>query len=338
MQHPTRTSITRRRLFGIGAATGAAVATGTTATAFAAAGPDSAGGAGLTDSDAARPNAVTPAAILPGASVLAIGYSSFQAAGTPAGAGQATPSSLVFASPASIGNTAPSSWVHAPISLPAGAKILRIDIVGYRTTAGTQTWNLYRTNLQGPAGLVSVGTVVTNNANGDVQATLAFATPVVVGIGDAFHIELANSTIDSRAAGAMVQYLPAPAGGLITVAPKRVYDSRKDAAGKIVKGATRVVNVSNEIVTVINVVPAGAKAIAYNLTITDTESDYGYLTIVPGGDPTGGVSSINWDKAKATLANGLIVGVNANREVSVFCDGTGTTKAHFVIDVVGYFL
>ncbi len=338
MQHPTRTSITRRRLFGIGAATGAAVATGNTATAFAAAGPDSAGGAGLSDSDAARPNAVTPATIIPGASVIALGYSAFQAAGTPAGAGQAAPSSLVFASPASVGNTASSSWVHAPISLAAGAKILRIDVLGYRTTAGTQTWNLYRTNLQGPAGLVSVGTVVTNNAKDDVQATFAFASPLVVGIGDALHIELANSTIDNRAAGALVQYLPASSGGLVTIAPKRVYDSRKDATGKIVKGATRVVNISNEIVTSVNVVPAGAKAIAYNLTVTDTESDYGYLAIVPGGDPTGGVSSINWDKAKATLANGLIVGVNANRDVSVFCEGTGTTKAHFVIDVVGYFL
>ncbi len=331
MQHPTRTSITRRRLFGIGAATGAAVATGGTATAFAATGPDSASGATPSDADAARPNAVTPAPVTAGASVLAIGYTAFAAAGTAAG------NSILFAFPASVANAAPSGWVHAPIPLPAGSRILRVDVVGYRVTPGTQTWNLYKTNMQSAAGITTVGTVVTNSATAEVQGTFVIPTPITVAVGDAMHIELIGATFESRAVGALVQYLPA-SGGLTTISPKRVYDSRRDPAGKLAKGATRTVNVATELGTANVVVPPGAKAIAYNLTVTDTESDYGFLALVPGGDPTAGVSSINWDKVRATLANGLVVGVNSNRDVSVFCDGIGSTKAHFVIDVAGYFI
>jgi hypothetical protein len=320
-------------LFGIGAATGAAVATGTTATAFAAPGPDPSVGAGFSDSDTPRPNLVTPVTVAPGAQVLAVGYSAFQIVSFAQGA------SLVYASPASVGIAGQAGHVHAAIPLPAGSRVLRVDVVGYRVTAGTQTWNLYKTNLQSNAGLTTVMSVTTNSASAEVQGAMVLATPLVLAPGESLHVELVNASIaeNNRAVGALVQYIAAPSGGITPIAPRRVYDSRVGTVGKIVKGATRTVSVATDGTAAV-VVPVGARAIAYNLTITDTESDYGYLSIVPGGDPTGGVSSINWDKAKATLANGLIVGVNASREVSVFCDGTGTTKAHFVIDVVGYFL
>ncbi len=333
-QHPTRTSITRRRLFGIGAATGAAVATGSTATAFAAPGPDDSVGAGFSQNDAARPETVTPAAILPGASVLAVGYSSFQAISFTAGA------SIVYSSPAAVALAGQPGHLHAPIPLPAGTRILRVDVVGWRVTTGFQTWNLYKTNLQANAGLTSIGSVNTNTvSSGEVQAGIAFTPPLLIAPGESLHIELVGATVENfnRAVGALVQYMPA-ATSLTPITPKRVYDSRFGTAGKIVKGTPRLVSVATEYNTANGVVPAGARAIAYNLTATDTESGYGYLAIVPGGDPNSGVSSINWDKAQATIANGLIVGLNANREVSVYCDGTGTTKTHFVIDIVGYFL
>ena len=333
MQHPTRTSITRRRLFGIGAATGAAVATGSTA-AFAA--PAGASAAGLVPDPGPHTDSVTPAPIAPGVSVLTIGYSAFNAAGTSIG------NEMVFGAPASVGNTLANGWVHAPILLPAGSRIVRVDVVGYRVDAGSQTWNLYKTNLQGPSiGVTSLATpaIVTNSAIGEVQGSFAPASPVVVGIGETMHLELVNTSANNRAAGAIVQYYPA-GGGFTTISPKRVYDSRRDLAGKLVKGATRTISVATEIApgSLANVVPAGTRAIAYNVTLTDTESDFGYLTIVPGGDPTTGVSTINWDHIKSTIANGTLVGVNANRELSVYCDGTGAPKTHFLIDVVGYFV
>lgn len=336
MQHRPRPSMNRRRLFGIGAAAGAAVATGASATtAFAGGGDGSAGAGGFAPADGGQPNIVNPVAVTPGVSVMAIGYSSFVAAGNAGG------SSVLFASPASVGNSAETGWVHAPIVLPAGSRIVKVDVVGYRVSPGTQTWNLYKTNLQTTIGLVSLGTVVTNSSQAEVQGSIPLlGGGVVVGVGDSLHLELQNATATSRAVGALVQYYPA-GGTFSPIAPKRVYDSRRDPAGKIGKGQVRNIALINELApgTATNVVPVGTRAVAYNVTITDTEGTAGgYLTIVPTGDPTGGPSSINWDSAKQTVANGQLVGVSANREITVLCEGYPTSKTHFVIDVTGYFL
>lgn len=54
-----------------------------------------------------------------------------------------------------------------------------------------------------------------------------------------------------------------------------------------------------------------------------------------GGNSTSSASAINWTASGATVANGLIVPVNASRQVTVICGGG---SAHFILDVSGYFL
>ena len=48
--------------------------------------------------------------------------------------------------------------------------------------------------------------------------------------------------------------------------------------------------------------------------------------MLPGDATTFNVSSINWSASNSTVANGLIVGIDATRSVKVFCGfGTGGT-------------
>ena len=132
---------------------------------------------------------------------------------------------------------------------------------------------------------------------------------------------------------------PGTAGAFTAVAPARVYDSRL-SGGRLSNGQSRVVNVANGInvgsgaVTTPNLVPVGATAIQYNLTIADTR-DVGYVQVAPGDATAVTGSSINWTGPNQVAANGLVVRLDGSRQVKAFAM-VGSTQ--FIIDVLGYYL
>jgi hypothetical protein len=136
---------------------------------------------------------------------------------------------------------------------------------------------------------------------------------------------------------------PSTGGAFHPIDPVRVYDSRSAAPtpGALGSGSSRVVSVADArdgttgAVVTAGAVPAGATAIAYNLTVVDTIGS-GFLSVAPGNAASSPSSSINWSATGQILANGLIGKVHTDRTVKVFCGGGGTT--HFVIDVTGYWM
>lgn len=127
------------------------------------------------------------------------------------------------------------------------------------------------------------------------------------------------------------------------IVPARVYDSRKNNAptpnGKLATGANRVVpvkdgrHIESNSVQATNVVPAGAKAIAYNVTVASTIGG-GFLSIGPGDQPGIGSSAINWDAGTGAIANAGIVAIDGSRRIKVF-GGGGSTD--FIVDVTAYY-
>jgi hypothetical protein len=88
-------------------------------------------------------------------------------------------------------------------------------------------------------------------------------------------------------------------------------------------------------VTRADLVPVGATAIAYNVTVTGTQGG-GWVRVTPGDMNTDGTSTINWTRSGTTIANGSVVGLDSERNVNVTAGGSGST--HVVIDIVGYYL
>ena len=135
----------------------------------------------------------------------------------------------------------------------------------------------------------------------------------------------------------------ASAGTFHPVTPGRVYDSRKAAPqpGVLAGGANRTVSAADRrdlntgAVVEANFVPAGATAVAANVTIVSQSGD-GYLAINPGGDTTVNASAINWTAGGQIPANALPLKLNGNRQVTVVAGGGGST--HFIVDVLGYYL
>ncbi len=135
---------------------------------------------------------------------------------------------------------------------------------------------------------------------------------------------------------------PGTAGAFHPITPTRVYDSRapEPSPGLLLAGDNRLVSVahgrdSNGVVIVLDLVPAGATAVAANVTVTQTTSG-GFLTVNPGGVTTVSASTINWFGAGQTLANGVTLTLNATRELTVVCGAGGNT--HFIVDISGYYL
>lgn len=83
------------------------------------------------------------------------------------------------------------------------------------------------------------------------------------------------------------------------------------------------------------VVPAGATAVACNITLDAAEAPGGYLAFTPGGPASFSASTINWHQAGQIIANGAILELDANCDFKVL-SGAGAT--HFLVDITGCYL
>ncbi len=196
---------------------------------------------------------------------------------------------------------------------------------GGRFTGGRAALRLHGANGLPPGFQYTGEMFVETNAVGGTKSTLWYV------------VEDGNPGVIRKLAGHDT------AGQLHVIDPVRVYDSRLDDANgrsRIASGDARLLsvadgrNLTTGAVSVANVVPGGATAIAYNLAIVDTV-EAGFLAVTPGGSASYSAASINWSAAGQILANGQLAKLDASRRVTVFAGGGGAT--HFVIDVQGYY-
>ncbi len=80
-------------------------------------------------------------------------------------------------------------------------------------------------------------------------------------------------------------------------------------------------------------IPAGAKAVALNVTVTNPRTA-GYLTVFPGGQSAPNTSNVNFSSGQ-TIANSVIVPVDADGKIMV--RNGSWDPADVVVDVVGYY-
>jgi hypothetical protein len=124
----------------------------------------------------------------------------------------------------------------------------------------------------------------------------------------------------------------------VPITPARVYDSRS-GDGVLSRISSRLVSVkdarnSSGAVTTPDVVPAGATAITFNLTVTGATGP-NFLSVGPGDVVSLATSNINFPVSD-DRANGGVVKLDANRQVKVF-NGDQPGSTHFIIDVTGYY-
>jgi hypothetical protein len=125
-----------------------------------------------------------------------------------------------------------------------------------------------------------------------------------------------------------------PAGTLAfhTLAPCRVLDTRDAALGgpdPFVAGDVELIFPNAAPCGV----PAGARALAINVTVTRSSAQ-GYLSLYPWGMPVPLVSTINY-RVGQTRANNAVVSLRFGGMAMKVGQASGTV--HVILDVYGYF-
>lgn len=133
----------------------------------------------------------------------------------------------------------------------------------------------------------------------------------------------------------------------VSIDPQRVYNSLWSASSGVAVGPLsaaeggRLISVKDARdgtgqVSQANIVPAGATAVAYNVTVTG-QTTSGFVSIAPGSVTTAPNSStINWGRPLQTVANGFVTGIDASRQIRAYVGGNGSTAV--IIDIVGYYV
>ena len=152
----------------------------------------------------------------------------------------------------------------------------------------------------------------------------------------------ASATDGTAAVAPAAAAQAAPASGFVPISSYRSYDSRvdPDESGKIFLEEQRFVDVALDL-DGDERIPDAATAVAFNVTVTQTEGE-GYVQISPPGTAFGDTSTVNWTGPDQTVANGgsvlLYEGDTFENNLVFHLDGAGGAGAHVIIDVTGYYV
>jgi len=237
-----------------------------------------------------------------------------------------------------------AGYVLAPFALPKGAVIKEFSATVTNTFGSSRELGLE--SFDGGTGLgFPIASISFASVAGLQTSTLTLPTPHTALSSEAFDLYAGTPANGSyQVWGARIGYVD-PAPGFHPLTPTRVYDSRWSPApsgvttGPLSIPNARVVSVADGralgsgAVNAANIVPAGASAITYNLTVVGASAG-GFLAIAPGGAAGYAASAINWNSAGQVIANGGVVPMDGSRRVKVF---GGAGSADFIIDVTGYY-
>ena len=223
--------------------------------------------------------------------------------------------------------------LEAPLELPAGSRLLRVDTYGYRSSAGSVFAAIARKNVHSGASSIMGTTQMTGT--GLVTDSHVFTTPPTVAIGERWFLNAASLSASSVIVGAVYQYFPPNPELHLLNAPVRVYDSRAGFAplavtkGKLANAATRIIDTKLS-----GAVPAGASAALVSVTVTGTDAA-GFLALYRNGIAWPGTSTVNWDHVGTSTAVTTVVAVDGAALLRAYVAAGASTD--FLIDVIGFY-
>jgi hypothetical protein len=315
--HPSPgAGISRRHLIaGLGAASGAAGLLASLPGGSVVAGP-------VAPALAGGPGGLPQVLVPPSSDLSYIGIDSF---------GFSTPGNDRYSDDTSgTGALMPPDVIVAPLSLPAGSVVRQLN-VAYIGTPGVQLW---RRRLATPQDLsptnppAAVFDQPAPDQGGGPRAH-SFDTDITIAADSTYSLRMPVEAGESIFGVTIGYEAPSPATGALGIVPidppTRPLDTRQPGPqqGKLAAGEERVVQLG---------LPDGAAGAIINLTITQTETTFGYVSVYRAGIAWPGNSSINWSSPELTAANGVITAVDDQGRITI---RGGEAATHVVIDLVG---
>ncbi|MFJ3975834.1 PKD domain-containing protein [Streptomyces sp. NPDC090021] len=205
--------------------------------------------------------------------------------------------------------------------IPAGVAAVVLNVTVTNTRAAGHV-RAYADGTERPT------TSNVNYAAGDSVPNL-----VIVPVGENGHVNLYNSgeqDVD-LIADVTGYFTRTSANGYTPMAPTRFVDTREGLG--TVRGPVPGQSRFGVQITGTRGVPAGAKAVALNVTVTNPRAA-GHLTVFPSGQATPNTSNLNFSGGQ-TIANAVIVPVGPDGKINI--RNGGWDPADVIVDVVGYY-
>jgi hypothetical protein len=228
----------------------------------------------------------------------------------------------------------PSTDVWANLDIPTGSTLARVDIYGYRASAGILEWDVFDNfGVYGAQSILANGDSA--SGTGVIRTTFTTFSNTTVATGHRLVVDLRNSADPGIGfVGAIYQYIP-PTLSFVPIPPTRALDTRYGTgglSGPFSNHAARTFQVTGGI----SGVPIGAKAVTGNLTVTGQTSN-GYLYIGPVAMDNPSSSTLNVP-AGDDRANGVTVQLSSTGTLSItFVAPSSGPIAHAIFDVTGYY-
>ncbi|HEX4980833.1 MAG TPA: hypothetical protein VFV63_04010 [Ilumatobacteraceae bacterium] len=260
----------------------------------------------------------------------------------------------------------PIAVLFAAVELPDGARIKQVAFYGEDSYAPADiSIQFYRGNVNVPV-LLGVNTraedlidsFTTAGVNGvaavsgadNLNELAGSSSSILTGTNHRFHIvrvQMTNAAATNHVlCGVEVRYqVPATVEtGTVfhPISPIRAYDSRNPAypsSGLLGPNTSRTISIKDGhdgagLVNALDVVPAGATAITYNITI-GAPTGPNFVAVTPGDAASFLASAVNFN-GTADIANAGTVAIDAARQIKVW-GGDQSGSAHVIIDVTGYY-
>jgi len=214
------------------------------------------------------------------------------------------------------GPVGPGATITLDLSsrLPATATAVVLNITGTGPTASTFV-------IVHPSGIARPDTTNLSLAAGETRASLA-----TTALHADRRLALFNNTGSVHLVADLTGYYATDTGSKYrTVPPIRILDTRSDG-GPVGPDSSRSVDLSAK-------VPAGATAVAFNLTGTNPTA-WTFVTAWPHGTARPWTSNLNLITAGQTSPNLVVLAVGADRGVDLYNYAGGVD---LIVDLVGYY-
>jgi hypothetical protein len=218
--------------------------------------------------------------------------------------------------------------LSAALPIPCGSTIYQIN-VAYQVQPIMEIWKRSMTSptpygpvfqANPPVGMGASTFTFDGNSNPPLP-------PIFVEQGTTVAVRF-FATAGCSVFGVTVGYTP-PAQEFIpfTGAMPRVLDTRTNG-GKLAPGEQRIVALGFP----------GARGAVLNLSITETESNGGFVAVFPANIAWPGNSSINWTAPNQTVANAVITAMDALGQIAILVAGAGAPRTQVILDRIGWLI